>query len=96
MAVSHQSFTVGTTPILIVDVPEGNPLTEICIINDDNNTIYIGDSAVTSSSGIDKGLPVAKGTVHTLHLNAEDKLYAVAATATGAYAVSVLYSKVIG
>lgn len=95
MALEHASFTVGTTPVLIVTIPEGNPNTEVCIINDDNNTIYIGDDHVTATAGVDKGMPVAKGAIHTLHLNAEDKLYAVAATQTSAYAVSVLWSRVI-
>ncbi len=64
------------------------------IVNDDNNSIYVGDSAV-STSGADKGMTVKKDSIYTLELNALDKLYAVAAVATGANAVSVVYSRVI-
>ena len=95
MAIIHESFTVNSTPKLIAELPEGNPATDIHIINDDNATVYIGDYTVTSS-GQDKGLPVKKDTVYTLKLNAEDKLYAVSATTTTAYALSVLYSMVVG
>jgi uncharacterized membrane protein len=94
MAVVHESFTVGTSPVLIAEIPAKNPTTSVHIVNDDNNSVYIGDSTVTTS-GADKGLTVKKDSVYTLELNALDKLYAVAAVATGANAVSVVYSKVI-
>lgn len=94
MALVHQSFTVGTTPTLIISIPEGNPTTSVQVINDDNNTVYVGDATVTAS-GSDKGLPIKKDSVYTFNLNAEDKLYAIAATSTAANAVSILYSEVI-
>ncbi len=94
MALVHESFTVGTTPVLIAEIPEGNPSTEVKVVNDDNNTVYIGDFTVTTS-GSDKGLPIKKDSIYLLSLNAEDKLYAVAAVQTTAYAVSVLYSRVV-
>lgn len=94
MAIVHESFTVGITATLIATLPEGNPATEISIINSDNNTVYIGDATV-STTGSDKGLPVKKDSVYTLTLNAEDTLYAIASIATGANAVTVLYSKVV-
>lgn len=95
MALIHESFGVGTSPTLIVTLPEGNPTTDISITNTDNNTIYIGDATV-ASSGPDKGLPVKKDSVYVIKLNAEDKLYAIAAVATASDAVSILYSKVTG
>ena len=94
MTVVHESFTVGTTPVLIAEIPAKNPTTSVDIVNDDNNSIYIGDATVTTS-GVDKGLTVKKDSVYTLQLNATDKLYAVAAATTGANAVSVVYSRVI-
>ena len=94
MALLHQSFTIGTTPTVLISIPEGNPTTSVQIINDDNNAVYVGDATVTSS-GADKGLPIKKDSVYTFNLNAEDQLYAVAATATSANAVSILYSSVI-
>lgn len=94
MALVHESFTVGTTATLIATIPEGNPTTEVIISNSDNNTVYIGDQTV-AITGADKGLPVKKDSVYELTLNAEDKLYAVASIATGANALTVLYSKVV-
>jgi hypothetical protein len=94
MTVVHNAYTVGTTPILIAEIPAKNPTTSVHIVNDDNNSIYVGDSAV-STSGADKGMTVKKDSIYTLELNALDKLYAVAAVATGANAVSVVYSRVI-
>jgi hypothetical protein len=95
MAISHDSFTVGTSPTLIATLPAGNPTTMVTVINDDNSAVYIGDSAVTSSAGVDKGVPIVKNTSYNFALNAGDKLYAVSAAGTASYAVSVLYSKVV-
>lgn len=95
MALFHQSFTVGTTPTLIAEIPAKNPTINIDIINEDNSPIYVGDAEV-STTGADKGLTVSKNTVYHIALNAGDKLYAVSAAGTSANAVSVLYSKVIG
>jgi len=93
MALIHQSFTVGTSAVLLVTVPEKSPETTVQIVNDDNNSIYIGDATV-ATSGADKGLTVKKDTIHVIKLNAGDKLYGVAAIATGSNAVTVLYSSV--
>ena len=94
MALVHNSFTVGTTPTLIVDVPEGNPTIVVNIFNDANHTIYMGDASI-ATSGADKGMPVYKDYMYVITLNAEDKLYAISATTSPANALTVLYSKVI-
>ena len=94
MTLVHNSFTVGTTPTLIVDLPEGNPSTVVTFFNDANHTIYVGDATV-ATSGADKGIPAYKDYIFTVTLNAEDKLYAIAATTSPADALTVLYSKVI-
>lgn len=94
MALVHNSFTVGATPVLIVDLPEGNPTTVVNIHNHDNHTIFIGDSTV-ATSGVDKGMAIFKDYIYVVTLNAEDKLYAVADTTSPANALTVLYSKVI-
>ena len=94
MALVHNAFTVGTTPMLIVDLPEGNPTTVVNIHNHENHTIYIGD-ATLATSGTHKGMAVYKDYVYVVTLNAEDKLYAVADTTSPANALTVLYSKVI-
>lgn len=94
MALVHESFTVQTTPTLIVDLPEGNPSTEINVCNHENHAIFIGDDTI-SIAGPNKGLPVNKDSVYVITLNAEDKLYAISATTSPANALTVLYSKVI-
>ena len=94
MALVHESFTIETTPTLIVNLPEGNPATVVTFFNDANHTIYVGDATV-ATSGVDKGMPAYKDYIYTVTLNAEDKLYAVAATTSPANALTVLYSKVI-
>jgi hypothetical protein len=94
MAIVHESFTVGTAPVLIVDLPEGNPTTVVNIFNDANHTIYMGDASL-ATSGTDKGMPVYKDYMYVITLNAEDKLYAISATTSPANALTVLYSKVI-
>ena len=92
MAVYHQTYTVGTTPTLIITIPDKNPLTQITVFNDDNNPIFIGDSSV-STTGSDRGIKISKSTVASnVWLNAGDKLYAIAATETAANTVSVFWS----
>jgi len=93
MALIHQSFTVGTSPVLLAEIPPKSPETTVQIVNDDNNSIYIGDLTV-ATSGVDKGLTVKKDSVYSIRLNAGDKLYGIAAISTSANAVSVLYSSV--
>jgi hypothetical protein len=94
MALVHESFTVSTTPTLVVEIPEGNPSTEVKLCNHENHAIFVGDSSV-AVSGSDKGLPIAKDSIYVLTLNAEDKLYAIAATTSPANALTVLYSRVV-
>lgn len=94
MALVHDSFTVTTSPTLIVTIPAGNPTTRVAVVNDDNSSIFIGDITV-AVSGADKGLTVTKNTVYNIDLNAGDKLYAISSAGTAANTVTVLYSKVV-
>jgi hypothetical protein len=93
MALVHESFTVGTTPTLIVNLPEGNPATVVTVFNDANHTIYVGNATV-ATSGAAKGMPAYKDYIYVVTLNAEDKLYAIATTTSPANALTVVYSKV--
>lgn len=95
MALVHNTFTVGTSPTLLVTIPAKNPTTTVAIVNDDNSSIFIGDSTL-SVSGANKGLTVVKSTNYRIDLNAGDTLYGISAAGTSANAVTVLYSKVIG
>jgi hypothetical protein len=89
---NHASFTVGTTAVLLVTLGPKEPKTAVTVVNDDNNSIYVGDSAVTATAGVDKGVTVKKDSQFIFELHAGDSLYAIAATTTSANAVSVLYS----
>ena len=92
MAVYHQTYTVGTTPTLIIEIPAKNPLTQVTVFNDDNNPIFLGDITV-STTGANRGIKIAKSTVASnAWLNAGDKIYAIAATETAANTVTVFWS----
>lgn len=95
MALVHDTFTVTTSPTLLATIPAGNPTTIVTVTNDDNSSVFIGDSTV-ASSGADKGITVVKSTSYNLSLNAGDKLYGISVAGTSANAVTILYSKVIG
>jgi hypothetical protein len=95
MTLVHDTYTVGTSATLIATIPAKNPTTMVTITNDDNSSVFIGDATV-AASGADKGITIVKNTSYNLALNAGDKLYAISAAGTSAYAVSVVYSKVIG
>ena len=95
MALIHDSFTVTTSPTLLATIPAGNPTTIVTISNDDNSSVFIGDSTV-AASGADKGITVVKNVNYNVSLNAGDKLYGISAAGTASNAVTVFYSKVIG
>jgi hypothetical protein len=95
MTLVHDTYTVGTSATLIATIPAKNPTIMVTITNDDNSSVFIGDATV-AASGADKGITIVKNTSYNLALNAGDKLYAISAAGTSAYAVSVVYSKVIG
>lgn len=94
MAVVHDTFTVATTATLIATIPAGNPTTTVAVVNDDNSSIFIGDSTLTVS-GANKGLTVVKNTNYRIDLNAGDTLYAISSAGTASSAVTVLYSRIV-
>ena len=65
MALVHETFTVTTSPTLLVTIPAGNPTTAVAVVNDDNSSIFIGDATV-AASGADKGLTVVKSTNYVI------------------------------
>jgi hypothetical protein len=94
MSVYHATYTVGTTPTLIAEIPAKNPHTTLLVFNDDNNPIFLGDSTV-ATSGADRGIKLSKSTTSSqIWLNAGDKIYAISEAGTSANTVSVLYSGV--
>lgn len=91
MAVVHSSTIVRTTPTRILQIPSGVQYTTVTIYNGNANSIFIGDATI-STSGATKGVTVAAATSAVVCLNAGDVLYAIAAAATAAGDVVVLYS----
>lgn len=91
MAVVQQSPIVGTTASKIVQMPTGIQYTTVTIYNGSAAAIFVGGSSVTTS-GATKGVTVAASTSLVVCLSANDVLYAVAASATAAGDVVVLFS----
>jgi len=65
----------------------------VSIQNNHSASVYVGDSSVTTS-GATQGHIIAAGATYQLWMSAQDELYGVAAAATSAGAISVLYSGV--
>lgn len=91
MAVVHSSTIVRTTPTRILQIPSGVQYTTVTIYNGSAASIFIGDATV-STSGAARGITVATLSSAVICLNAGDVIYAIAAAATAAGDVVVLYS----
>lgn len=91
MAVVHSSTIVRTTATRILQIPVGVQYTTVTIYNGSASPIFIGDATI-STSGATKGVTVAATSSIVVCLNANDILYAIAASATSAGDVVVLYS----
>lgn len=94
MALVHSNITVGTTPTLLVSVPEGVGYTAVQICNNHNQPIYLGSSSVGLLNSATVGNALPAGSSVQLWLNANDTVYAISSAATTANSISVLYSGV--
>jgi len=92
MALTHNNITVGTTATVIVSIPVGSVDTQVNIYNNDNGTIYVGNSAVSVSAGANQGFPIPKTTAQQVWLKGGDTLYGISASGTSTGAVIILYS----
>jgi len=94
MALIHTNVTVGTTPTLLVTIPNGVKGVAVQIQNRDSVAIYVGDSAVAvATAGGNGGHSVAATTgALQVWMNGNDSIYAISAAGTSAGAVSVVYS----
>ena len=97
MAIVHDSFALGAnTATLIATIPAGNPTTVVTVTNANAASIFLGDSSVSTSGNIDRGIRVATNTNQNISLNSGDQLYAISLAGTSSsFDVSVLYSKVV-
>jgi hypothetical protein len=92
MALLHANITVGTTPTLLVTIPNGVGYVAVQINNRDGSAIYLGDNAVTNTVGVNGGQNLATNTSVQIWMHGNDSLYAVSAAGTTTGAVSVIYS----
>ena len=93
MALIHNNITVGTTPTLLITIPNGVGYVAVSIQNRDTAAIYVGDSAITSASGANGGHLIAatSGTLQ-VWMHGNESIYAISAAGTTTGAVSVIYS----
>jgi hypothetical protein len=92
MALLHSNITVGTTPTLLVTIPNGVGYVAVQINNRDGSAIYLGDNAVTNTVGVNGGQNLATNASVQIWMHGNDSLYAVSAAGTTTGAVSVIYS----
>ena len=93
MALIHQNVTVGTTPTLLVTIPNGVGYVAVSIQNRDTAAVYVGDENITAASGANGGhLIAATSGTFQIWLHGNESIYAISAAGTTTGAVSVLYS----
>ena len=92
MALNHSNITVGTTPTLLVTIPNGVGYVAVQVNNRDSAAIFLGDNAVTNTVGVNGGQNLAAAGSVQIWMHGNDSLYAVSAAGTSAGAVSVVYS----
>jgi hypothetical protein len=95
MALFHTNVTVGTSATVIASIPSGATDTQVWVWNNDLQNIYIGDSAITVTSGSNQGFPVVKNTAQSVWLKSGDTLYGISAAGTSAGAVISMYSTIV-
>lgn len=81
MAVSSRAVSVGTTATALDTEGETDGIkgTSLAVYNNGASTVYIGGSGVTTANGA----PVAAGSWGpSFDLNAQDRLYGIAASGT--------------
>jgi len=91
MALVHLTPIVRTAASKIFQMPSGIQYTTVNIYNGNANPIYVGDASLTTS-GANKGMTIATESSLVISLNAGDSLYAIAASATTAGDVVIIYS----
>jgi hypothetical protein len=93
MALIHNNITVGTTPTLLITIPNGVGYVAVSIQNRDTAAVYLGDQNITAASGANGGHLIAatSGTLQ-VWMHGNESIYAISAAGTTTGAVSVIYS----
>ena len=92
MALVHTNVTVGTTPTLLLTMPNGIGYRAVQVNNRDAAAVFLGDANITAAAGANGGQNIAAAGTVQIWLSGGDKLYAVSAAGTTTGAVSILYS----
>jgi hypothetical protein len=92
MALIHNNITVGTTATVLAQIPNGVGKVQVSVYNNDNSSIFVGDSAITVTAGSNQGLTVPKSTIVQFTLSGNDVLYGISSSGTSTGAVVVMYS----
>lgn len=88
----HSNYLVGTTSVLVASIPKAAGPTLVTINNRNNQAVFIGDSDITASIGINGGNQIDAESTAQLWLSGGDTLYAISNHATPEGAVAVSYS----
>jgi hypothetical protein len=91
MALVHLTPIVRAVAGELFKLPSGVQYTTVTIYNGSASAIFVGDSTI-STSGTRKGLTIGATSSLVLNMNSGDSLWAIAASATSAGDVVVLYS----
>ena len=80
MAVSHYTFSINTTPVLLAEAEDGVQKVMVYIYNNDlSANMWVGDSTV-SNTGSDLGYKVGKDSGYVFELYGGEKLWGVSTT----------------
>ena len=91
MATVHLTPIIRTATQKIIQIPTGVQYTTVTIYNGSAAAIFVGDAS-TTTTGSNKGMTIAAASSLVINMNANDALYAIAASATSAGDVVILYS----
>ena len=91
MALIQANATVGTTPTRLLTLPNGIGYITVTIYNGSAANIFLGSASVATTGG-SRGVVVSAAGTATICMTAGDSLYGIAASATNAGDIAILYS----
>ena len=80
MAIAHDTYTLGTTPVLLASAQNGTAKVMVYVFNNDASAnMWVGDATV-SNTGSDLGYKIPKDTGYAFELYGGEKLWGVSTT----------------
>lgn len=81
MAISHNTITVGTSPVLLARAEEGINKVMVYVFNNDlSANLFVGDKSVSTNTGVDLGFKVLKDTGYVFEIYGGEELYGISTT----------------